>query len=591
MLPSSLPKTNLAFIKLIISPLRWFIVAMSLLVLLGAASEAGLNYFIKLILDSIEVSQDALNNTELHKLLLYFFFGFLTLRGIVSVIWFSYHTLSLRVAPRIENVVKDYLLKHVTHHPFHYFQNNFSGQVAHKIMRAGTATNSFTMSLFTDFLYSSVIALTVLVIFTTIHLQLALTFTLWLTIYIPFSIYAVKKIHSAMKKVEKSRSTLTGRIVDILANVLTVKSFALFDTEHKNFNIYNAQEKENHVGYIRAYRNMSAYKTLLHTLLVAIIALAAYYLWNANAITTGDFALSLIMGNHVTTKLKELTNNIMKLTENSALLRESLDQLIDINDTGYTQSENVQSLGQNAIVLKDMSFSYDAENNVLDAINLTISENEKIGLIGMSGAGKSTFVNLLLGFFRANPNQIFIGDKDITTLNLTKLRQMISYIPQDTSLFHRSVRENIAYALPEASDEDIIKAAKKAYAHEFISSLPKGYNTIVGERGVKLSGGQRQRIAIARAILKDSPILILDEATSALDTESERYIQQSLETLMQNKTVIAIAHRLSTIAHLDRLLVLEQGKIIEQGTHETLIQQKGIYNKLWSMQSSGFLSE
>jgi len=458
-------------------------------------------------------------------------------------------------------------------------------------MRAGTATNSFTMSLFTDFLYSSVIALTVLVIFTTIHLQLALTFTLWLTVYIPFSIYAVKKIHSAMKKVEKSRSTLTGRIVDILANVLTVKSFALFDTEHKNFNIYNAQEKENHVGYIRAYRNMSAYKTLLHTLLVAIIALAAYYLWNANAITTGDFALSLIMGNHVTTKLKELTNNIMKLTENSALLRESLDQLIDINDTGYTQPENVQSLGQNAIVLKDMSFSYDAENNVLDAINLTISENEKIGLIGMSGAGKSTFVNLLLGFFRANPNQIFIGDKDITTLNLTKLRQMISYIPQDTSLFHRSVRENIAYALPEASDEDIIEAAKKAYAHEFISSLPKGYDTIVGERGVKLSGGQRQRIAIARAILKDSPILILDEATSALDTESERYIQQSLETLMQNKTVIAIAHRLSTIAHLDRLLVLEQGKIIEQGTHETLIQQQGIYNKLWGMQSSGFLSE
>jgi ABC-type multidrug transport system fused ATPase/permease subunit len=247
-------------------------------------------------------------------------------------------------------------------------------------------------------------------------------------------------------------------------------------------------------------------------------------------------------------------------------------------------------MGRSTIDLDSVDFSYEG-NDVFKEFNLSILDGQKIGLVGQSGAGKSTLVSLLLRLYDIQSGTIKIDGQNISEVTQESLRRNIAVIPQDTSLFHRSLMDNIRYGNLDASDDAVIEAAKKAHAHDFIMDLPDAYDTMVGERGVKLSGGQRQRIAIARAILKDAPILILDEATSALDSESERLIQDSLRTLMDGKTVIAIAHRLSTISHLDRLIVMDKGQIIEDGTHENLLNQNGQYAKLWSMQSGGFLGD
>jgi len=317
---------------------------------------------------------------------------------------------------------------------------------------------------------------------------------------------------------------------------------------------------------------------------------SAFYFWSEGKITAGDIALiqTVILNLYgFVFKLGQGIDDVMVALTDMVEVQEILDTPIEITDQPHAKPLHVT---QGQITFNNLTFNYTGEgSDEIDNLNLNIKPGESIGLVGHSGAGKSTIVKLLLRFVDPTEGDIQIDNQNIREVTQESLRQSIAYVPQQPLLFHRTLRENIAYGKPNASMDEIIAASKQANAHEFIQSLPKQYDTLVGERGIKLSGGQRQRVAIARAILKDAPILLLDEATSSLDSKSEREIQAAIKNLIQGKTVIAIAHRLSTIQHLDRIVVLEKGKIIEEGNHTELLEAGGQYQELWSHQQGGFI--
>ena len=374
---------------------------------------------------------------------------------------------------------------------------------------------------------------------------------------------------------------------------MTVKLFAR--EEHEDQYLLESLKNTTRSGQKMLLTNNA--KNIWAEVLIALFLgssfIAAISLWQVGAITTGDAAMAIPLALSLTNLSTWMIHVLASFFENIGQVREGMETILkgqDVQDTAGAETLKVQD---GTIKIQNIGFKY-TDDLVFDDLDISIAAGEKVGLIGPSGAGKTTLISLLLRLFDVQDGQIQIDGQDIRNVTQKSLREQIAVIPQSASLLHRSVRENIAFGNPDATDEQIIAAAEKANAHEFIQSLKDnkgrtGYDALIGERGVKLSGGQRQRIAIARAILKDVPILILDEATSSLDSESEHQIQSALEKLMEGKTVIAIAHRLSTINHLDRLLVMDDGKIVEDGHHEKLIQNDGLYKKLWAMQSGGFL--
>jgi ATP-binding cassette subfamily B multidrug efflux pump len=385
-----------------------------------------------------------------------------------------------------------------------------------------------------------------------------------------------------------------GRIVDSYTNILTVKLFARADEEDN----YVREAVDRHTNlFITAQRLLTWFGTLLHVLnglLIAGAGAVALLLWQRGAVEVGAIAMVLPLTLQLTNMSRQIAVQIADLFEEIGIVQEGMMtiarplQLVDPADA------KALVVHEGKLVFDDVRFGYGRETGVLENFSLTVRPGEKIGLVGRSGAGKSTVVNLLLRFFDLEGGCILIDGQDISLMTQDSLRAQISVVTQDTSLLHRSIRENIRYGRPSASDAEIVNAAQLAHAEEFIATLEdwrgrRSYDAQVGERGVKLSGGQRQRIAIARVILKNAPILVLDEATSALDSEVEAAIQQSLDTLMAGKTVIAIAHRLSTIARMDRLVVLDRGRIAEHGTHEALLRHNGLYAALWKRQSGGFI--
>ena len=389
---------------------------------------------------------------------------------------------------------------------------------------------------------------------------------------------------------------MTGRIVDSYTNISTVKLFAHTDSE----SAYAKQGMESFLETV--YRQMRLVTGINFSVQLAnyILAFAmtalAIALWMQSAITVGSIAIAISLALRLNGMSQWIMYELSALFENIGTVTDGMNTLAKPNIITDKVDAKPLIVNKGAIDFKAMSFNYGENEGVIDHFNLNIKAGEKIGLVGRSGAGKSTLVNLLLRFYDIEKGQILIDGQDIKEVQQESLRLQIGMVTQDTSLLHRSIRENILYGRPDATDEDMIKATKQAQAHEFILSLTDnegntGYDAQVGERGVKLSGGQRQRIAISRVLLKDAPILVLDEATSALDSEVEAAIQESLYELMQGKSVIAIAHRLSTIAAMDRLIVLDKGKIIEQGSHDELIKQKGVYAHLWSHQTGGFLGK
>ena len=417
---------------------------------------------------------------------------------------------------------------------------------------------------------------------------------LWFAAYKLLLLYFVPRMRERSKVSSEARSALMGRIVDSYTNILTVKLFARASDEDQ----YVRRAVDRHVGlFLAAQRLLTAFGAildLLNAFLIAGSGALALLLWRYGAVEVGAIAMVLPLTFQLTNMSRQIAMRITEIFEDVGVVQEGMLTIarpLQLPDPADARPLTVRA---GRIDFKDVSFGYGRETGVLQNFNLTIKPGEKIGLVGRSGAGKSTVVNLLLRFFHLEGGAIHIDGQDISDLTQESLRAQISVVTQDTSLLHRSIRANIRYGLPGATDDEIERAARLAHAHEFILDLEdwhgrRGYDAHVGERGVKLSGGQRQRIAIARVILKNAPILVFDEATSALDSEVEAAIQSSLGTLMNDKTVIAIAHRLSTIAQMDRLVVLDQGRIVEQGTHDSLLATGGHYAALWRRQSGGFI--
>jgi ATP-binding cassette, subfamily B, multidrug efflux pump len=483
---------------------------------------------------------------------------------------------------------------HVVRQSWAFFQNDFAGRISNRVMQTGPAVRQTLVASVTALWYVLVYGITALVMTAAVDAWLTVPILGWFAGYIALLWYFVPRLRDRSKISSEARSALVGRIVDSYTNILTVKLFAR-PRDEDNY-VRDAVQRHTDV-FLRAQRLLTMFGTLLNVLNALLIAGAgaiAIALWLNGAVEVGTIAMVLPLTLQLTNMSRQIAVQITDLFEEIGIVQEGMITIakpLQLVDSAEAKSLDVR---EGKITFEDVRFGYGRETGVLDGFSLTVRPGEKIGLVGRSGAGKSTVVNLLLRFFDLEGGRILIDGQDISHTTQESLRAQISVVTQDTSLLHRSIRENIRYGRPEASEAEIVTAAKLAHAEEFIHQLEDwrgrlGYDAQVGERGVKLSGGQRQRIAIARVILKNAPILVLDEATSALDSEIEAAIQQSLDTLMAGKTVIAIAHRLSTIARMDRLVVLDRGHIVEQGTHEQLLRANGHYAALWHRQSGGFI--
>ena len=483
---------------------------------------------------------------------------------------------------------------HVVRQSWAFFQNDFAGRISNRVMQTGPAVRQTLVASVTAVWYVLVYGTTAVVMTAAADAWLTVPILAWFAGYVGLLLYFVPRMRDRSKVSSEARSALMGRIVDSYTNILTVKLFARPHDED-NY-VRDAVERHTDV-YGRAQRLLTLFGTLLHVLNALLIAGAgaiALFLWQRGAVDVGAIAMVLPLTLQLTNMSRQIAVQITDLFEEIGVVQEGMMTIARPLQLVDPAGATALAVGEGRIAFEDVRFGYGRETDVLDGFTLAVRPAEKIGLVGRSGAGKSTVVNLLLRFFDIEGGRILIDGQDIASVTQESLRALISVVTQDTSLLHRSIRENIRYGRPEASEAEIVAAARLAHADEFIHLLEdwrgqRGYDAQVGERGVKLSGGQRQRIAIARVILKNAPILVLDEATSALDSEVEAAIQQSLGTLMAGKTVIAIAHRLSTIARMDRLVVLDRGRIVEQGTHEALLRQNGHYAALWRRQSGGFI--
>ncbi|EGQ7847595.1 ABC transporter ATP-binding protein [Vibrio parahaemolyticus] len=486
--------------------------------------------------------------------------------------------------------------RYLLNQSLNFYQDDFAGRVATKVMQTSLAVRETVMKSMDVFVYVTVYFTSMVVMLATADWRLMIPMIVWLLVYIAIQIYFVPKLKDVASEQADARSTMTGRIVDSYTNIQTVKLFSHSQRETQ----YAEQGMKGFLNTVyRQMRLVTGFDVAVEIsnyILVFSVAALSIYLWLDSAISVGAIAIAVSLALRVNGMSMWIMWEVGALFENMGTVVDGMKTLskpIDIQDKPNAKDLVVS---QGGIQFDNVSFHYGENKGVINHLNLDIKPGEKVGLVGRSGAGKSTLVNLLLRFHDVEEGSIKIDGQNIADVTQDSLRSKIGMVTQDTSLLHRSIRDNILYGNPTASEEELLKATKQAHAHEFIETLTDpfgnvGYDAQVGERGVKLSGGQRQRIAISRVLLKDAPLLVLDEATSALDSEVEAAIQESLNELMQGKTVIAIAHRLSTIAQMDRLIVLDKGNVVEQGTHQELIAHNGIYAQLWAHQTGGFLGE
>jgi ATP-binding cassette subfamily B multidrug efflux pump len=498
------------------------------------------------------------------------------------------------IAANVSNLIRWQSHWHVVRQSWTFFQNDFAGRIANRVMQTGPAIRESLVALLTAVWYILVYGTSALLLLAAADPWLALPILLWFALYLVMLRTFVPRMRDRSKDMSEVRSLVTGRIVDSYTNILTVKLFARAWQE----DAYVREALDQHTGKFHASLRLNTLfglsLSLLNALMVTSTGALALVLWTRGQVAVGTVAMALPLAWQIINISGWVAWQVTSIFENIGVVQEGMMTIArPITLTDRPQATTLK-VTRGEIAFEDVRFHYGRDSGVLDRFSLKVAPGEKIGLVGRSGAGKSTVVNLLLRFFDLEGGRILIDGQDIAAVTQESLRAQISVVTQDTSLLHRSIGDNIRYGRPESSDAEVIEAAKLAHAHEFVLDLVdwkerRGYDAQVGERGVKLSGGQRQRVAIARVILRNAPILVLDEATSALDSEIEAAIQSSLGTLMAGKTVIAIAHRLSTIARMDRLVVLDRGRIVEQGTHAALLRLDGHYAALWRRQSGGFL--
>ncbi len=588
------PKDLLPFIWLCTKNLRWLILCMALLTAFIGGFEAVLfSYMGSLV--------DLLNNSSRNDFWDQHFSMLLSasLILILSTVLILFQTLIKHqsLAGAFPMRMRWNFHRLLLNQSMNFYHNEFAGRVAAKVMQTALAVRDLWFILADILIYVVIYFLTMILVVGKFNYVLMLPFIGWVIFYILALVYFVPRLSKLSRNQADARSLMTGRITDAYTNISTIK---LFSHAGREANFAKVAMKE-FLGSVNKQMRLVSWieiiNHLLSMLLVIGTAFAAIWLWSSSEIMVGVIATSTAMA----LRLNGISHWVMwemtSLYEQVGTLQDGLNTLSIHQEIRDEKGAKDLQIKKASVSFQNIVFNYpNQRKSVIHNFSLHINSGEKVGLVGRSGSGKSTLVNLLLRFYDLKAGMITIDDQDISKVKQNSLREKIGMVTQDTSLLHRSVKDNIVYGRPNATQKQMIDAAKRAKAHDFIVQLEdnlsrKGYEAHVGERGVKLSGGQRQRISIARVMLKDAPILLLDEATSALDSEIEVVIQQSLYQLMEGKTVIAIAHRLSTIAAMDRLIVIDKGKIIEEGSHTELIKKKGLYARLWRHQSGGFLGE
>jgi len=568
-----------------IKPFRWLVIGQILVASIWAVDLSLRPYVLKIMIDRMP----GLPFSQAYTTLLGPALFYLSLSLLAFLIFRLYDWVWLNLNPSLKRYIGTILMERMMAHAPQLYQNNFSGSLGNKIKDVMSQVPDL-LKILIDHFYCHGLAIIVAVItLWTVHFKFSLSLCIWVTVFIGGSLILLRKAHDFSEAAAEVRSTIVGTIVDILSNMMSVRLFTAQKEEQRTLKVIFDE-------YVKADQRRDWFFLKINSLqggsFVIYQGLSLFWLiqgFYQGNILPGDFVLILTINISIVDFLWSLSKDMGIVAELSGNITQGINLVcspIDIEDKPDAKELVVQN---GEIIFSHVHFRYRNAEPLFENKSVTILPGQKVGLVGYSGGGKTTFFNLILRLFEVNAGHILIDGQDIKDITQNSLRANISVIPQDLSLFHRSLMENIRYGHLVATDAEVIEASKKAHAHEFITHLPQGYNSLVGERGVKLSGGQRQRIAIARAILKNAPILLLDEATSQLDSVIERQIQSSLWQLMENKTTIVIAHRLSTLLHMDRILVFDRGKIIENGTHQDLLAKGGLYKTLWDTQIGGFL--
>lgn len=547
-------------------------------------------YCMKLIIDYVVALSDASSEKLISKILLPAI-SFVLLYQLMDLCWLSYDYFKLKTLPLVREDIINALFKHLQGHSHAYFQRSFSGNLSTKVADMARGAE-LVIGQMVEPLFSQVMCLIVAAIsLYWVNPLSSLVLSLWSIIFLVIAFLFYPKTLRYAQQFSESNSVCMGKLVDSITNIVTTKLFA-----------HSAYESKFLGQYVRASRNrdqalqwyMIKLKTLQGTsvtILFGCMVGVLIYARIRELVSVGDFAFILSLSMTVMQGLWYLASHFLTFSQELGLCKQALTLIHAPHELKDIPDASILKVTKGEIVFDHVSFHYERGKNIFKDKSITIIGGTKVGLVGFSGSGKTTFANLILRFFDVSLGKILIDGQDIAKVTQDSLHKQIAMIPQDPILFHRSLMENIRYGCLEATDKAVIEASKEANCHEFIELLPEGYATMVGERGLKLSGGQRQRIAIARAILKNAPILILDEATSALDSITEQKIKESIEFLMQGRTTLVIAHRLSTLSDMDRILVFMGGHIVEEGTHDALLASGGQYAKLWQMQAGGFLPE
>ncbi len=587
------PDRLLAFYRHFVAPVRGLILIVMLISLLAALTEMALFVFLGWIVDRATVTPRAAFFHEYWPALAGMGAVILLLRPLNAILSRTFSNLGLM--PQLTFSVRWQSYRYVLRQSLAFFQNDFAGRIAQKVLQTGPALRD-TVSGIIEGIWTLLIYVGgTMYLFVELDARLIVPIALWTLAYAATIVFLVPPVRTRSAALSESNSLLSGRIVDGYSNIQSVKLFAHAERE-------DAFALEGFQRHLDAYRDFSRTTgniiivlTVINSALIFSVGGLALWLWSEGAISVGGIALAISLVIRLNQMSGWILRQITSLFESVGTVQNGMQTISQPYAINEAEEAPALQVSRGAIRFEKVSFHYGRADGVIEDFSLDIRPGEKVGIVGRSGAGKSTLVNLLLRFYDLESGRILIDGQDIAGVTEESLRVAIGMVTQDTSLLHRSVRDNIAYGKPDAGEPEIVEAAARAEADGFIRELRDpngraGYDAFVGERGVKLSGGQRQRIAIARLLLKDAPILILDEATSALDSEVEAAIQESLARLMQDKTVIAIAHRLSTIAAMDRLVVLDRGRIIETGSHVELLRRNGLYAMLWRRQSGGFLA-
>lgn len=546
-------------------------------------------YAMKLIIDAVSDAGD-----DAHLLFEKIYLPALLYVGsalVLSLAFRFYDWVVMYIYPAMRQEITQEMFDYVEGHSYNYFQSNLSGSVANKINDMARSSVTVISNLIDNFFARGLSVIVGTLTMYLVHPSFAAVVLIWGVIFMVGAIVLSKRSLKYSSDYSDARSLAVGKIVDSLSNILNVKLFAREGYESRYLQNYlgDAATKDRQLHWYLL--KVKAFYAFSITILIAVMTWLLIIARSKGQVTIGDFALILTLTMWILDEFFFIANQLAVFSEELGICQQALTVISHTHELMDTPNAAELKVTKGEIDFDRVNFQYKKGKNIFCDKSITIHSGQKVGLVGFSGSGKSTFVNLILRFFDVTSGQILIDGQDIKNVTQSSLRSQIALIPQDPVLFHRSLIENIRYGRLDASDEEVIASSKKAHCHEFATKLQGGYQSQVGERGARLSGGQRQRIAIARAILKNAPILILDEATSALDSVTEKYIQESLAGLMKGRTTIVVAHRLSTLFNMDRILVFSDGRVVEDGTHQELIKLNGHYAKLWKMQAGGFIGE